>query len=156
MRVSVLTEALWRFAPRRRPALPERIENWSLTSLQQRLAKTNGRLVKHARYHCLLLAESHLTKLLFGITLQRIAGSSFRRDSRSCGSRKSIQSQKVTEEYLTKADGQAVVSGAGLALGQTQPYPEPLAEPKRSIVLEPLERVYSVGYLGAKTEIPIR
>jgi len=26
----------------------ERIENWSLTSLQQRLVKTGGRLVKHA------------------------------------------------------------------------------------------------------------
>ena len=57
------TEALWR----RRLALPERIENWSLTSLQQRLAKTGGRVLKHARYYCLLLAESHLTKLLFGI-----------------------------------------------------------------------------------------
>jgi hypothetical protein len=31
-----------------------------LTSLQQRLLKTGGRLVKHARYW-LLLAESHLT-----------------------------------------------------------------------------------------------
>jgi hypothetical protein len=29
--------------------LPKRIENWSLTSLQQRLVKTGGRLVKHAR-----------------------------------------------------------------------------------------------------------
>ena len=33
----------------RRLALPKRIENWSLTSLQQRLVKTGGRLVKHAR-----------------------------------------------------------------------------------------------------------
>jgi Transposase DDE domain group 1 len=31
----------------RRLALPKRIENWSLTSLQQRLVKTGGRLVKH-------------------------------------------------------------------------------------------------------------
>jgi hypothetical protein len=46
----------------RRLALPKRIENWSLTSLQQRLVKTGGRLVKHARYYWLLLAESHLTK----------------------------------------------------------------------------------------------
>jgi len=35
----------------RRLALPGRIDNWSLTSLQQRLVKTGGRLVKHARYH---------------------------------------------------------------------------------------------------------
>src|ERR1019366_4103281 len=58
----------------RRLALPKRIENWSLTSLQQRLVKTGGRLVKHARYYWLLLAESHLTKQLFGSMLRRIAG----------------------------------------------------------------------------------
>ncbi len=45
----------------RRLALPKQIENWSLTSLQQRLVKTGGRLVKHARYYWLMLAESHLT-----------------------------------------------------------------------------------------------
>lgn len=33
----------------RRLTLPRRIDNWSLTSLQQRLMKTGGRLVKHAR-----------------------------------------------------------------------------------------------------------
>jgi len=33
----------------------------ALTSLQQRLVKTGGRLIKHARYYWLLLAESHLT-----------------------------------------------------------------------------------------------
>ncbi len=41
----------------RRLALPRRIGNWSITSLQQRLVKTGGRLVKHARYYWLLLAE---------------------------------------------------------------------------------------------------
>jgi hypothetical protein len=35
----------------RRLVLPQRIENWSLTSLQQRLVKTGGRLIKHARYY---------------------------------------------------------------------------------------------------------
>jgi hypothetical protein len=43
-----------------------------LTSLQQRLVKTGGRLVKHARYYWLLLAESHLTRRLFGSMLQRM------------------------------------------------------------------------------------
>src|SRR5271170_4141521 len=57
----------------RRLALPERIENWSLTSLQQRLVKTGGRLVKHARYYWLLLAESHLTRRLFESMVRRIA-----------------------------------------------------------------------------------
>ena len=36
---------LWRLL-----ALPKAIGSWSLTSLQQRLVKTAGRLVKHARY----------------------------------------------------------------------------------------------------------
>ena len=57
----------------RRLVLPERIDQWSLTSLQQRLVKTGGRLVKHARYYWLLLAESHLTRRLFGSMVRRIA-----------------------------------------------------------------------------------
>lgn len=52
--------SLWR-----RLALPKGIGNWSLTRLQQRLVKTGGRLIKHARYFWLLLAESHLTRRLF-------------------------------------------------------------------------------------------
>lgn len=46
-------------------------KNWSLTSLQQRLlvVKTGGRLVKHARYYWLLLAEGHLSWRLFGSIL---------------------------------------------------------------------------------------
>ena len=44
-----------------------------LTSLQQRLVKTGGRLAKHARYYWLLLAESNLTRRLFGSMLRRIA-----------------------------------------------------------------------------------
>ena len=56
----------------RRLVLPQRIGNWSLTSLQQRLVKTGGRLVKHARYYWLLLAESHLTRRLFENMVRRI------------------------------------------------------------------------------------
>ena len=56
----------------RRLVLPTRIDSWSLTSVQQRLVKTGGRLVKHARYYWLLLAESHLTRRLFGSMLRRI------------------------------------------------------------------------------------
>jgi len=41
----------------RRLVLPVKIDNWSLASLQKRLVKTGGRLVKHARYYWLLLAE---------------------------------------------------------------------------------------------------
>ena len=57
----------------RRLVMPQRIGNWSLTNLQQRLVKTGGRLVKHARYDWLLLAESHLTRRLFGSMVRRIA-----------------------------------------------------------------------------------
>jgi len=57
----------------RRLALPMRVATWSLTSLQQRLVKTGGRLIKHARYYWLLLAESHLTRRLFAGMLAKIA-----------------------------------------------------------------------------------
>jgi hypothetical protein len=40
--------------------------------LQQRLFKTGGRLIRHARYFILRLAESYLTRHLFGQILQRI------------------------------------------------------------------------------------
>ena len=58
--------------PWRRLVLPRRIDHWSLTGLQQRLVKTGGRLVKHALYHWLLLAESHLTRRLFGSVVRRM------------------------------------------------------------------------------------
>jgi len=57
----------------RRLALPARIGKWSLTSLQQRLVKTGGRLIQHARYYWLLLAEGHLTRRLFAGMLRKIA-----------------------------------------------------------------------------------
>jgi hypothetical protein len=51
---------------------PLAIQSWSLTSLQQRLFKTGGRLIRHARYFILQLAESHLTPTLFRQILGRI------------------------------------------------------------------------------------
>jgi hypothetical protein len=57
----------------RRLGLRRGIENWSLTSLQQRLMKTGGRLVKHARYYWLLLAEGHLNRRRFAAMLGRLA-----------------------------------------------------------------------------------
>jgi hypothetical protein len=57
----------------RRLGLPSRIKRWSLTSLQHRLMKTGGRLVKHARYYWVLLAEGHLNRRLFGEMLARLA-----------------------------------------------------------------------------------
>ena len=37
------------------------------------VVKTGGRLVKHARYYWLLLAEGHVTRRLFGDMLRRWA-----------------------------------------------------------------------------------
>jgi len=34
--------------------------------MQQRVVKTGGRLIRHAPYYSLLLAESHLTRRLLG------------------------------------------------------------------------------------------
>ncbi len=56
----------------RRLGLPGRIKSWSLTSLQHRLMKTGGRLIKHARYYWLLLAEGYLNRKLLGDMLGRI------------------------------------------------------------------------------------
>ena len=56
----------------RRLALAQRIKNWSLTSLEQRLVKTGGRRIKHARYYWLMLAEGDLYRLLFGQMRRRI------------------------------------------------------------------------------------
>jgi Transposase DDE domain group 1 len=56
----------------RRLVLPVAIQSWSQTSLQQRLFKTGGRLIRHARYFVLQLAESYLTSTLFRQTLGRI------------------------------------------------------------------------------------
>ena len=56
----------------RRLVLPPAIQSWSLTSLQQRLFKTGGRLIRHARYFTLQLAESYLTRPLFRQIVARI------------------------------------------------------------------------------------
>ena len=63
----------------RRFGLPHRIKSWSLTSLQHRLMKTGGRLVKHARYYWLLLGDGHLNRRLsndmlggYGLCLCRV------------------------------------------------------------------------------------
>ncbi len=44
-----------------------------ITNLEWLLGWQRGRLVKHARYYWLLLAESHLARRLFGTMVRRIA-----------------------------------------------------------------------------------
>ena len=97
----------------RRLVLPKRIDHWSLTSLQQRLVKTGGRLVKHARYYWLLLAEGHLTRQRFGSMLRMIAalplpdGWRTRRNSESTA-QKSLSRESVSGKAGWKREtGQA-------------------------------------------------
>ncbi len=52
--------------------LPLALQRGSLPSLQQRLVKPGGRLIRHARYFTLQLAESYLTGGLFRQILGRI------------------------------------------------------------------------------------
>ena len=57
----------------RRLALPEAVKHWSLTSIQTRLIKTGGRLVRHARRLVFQLAEVLMSwEMLTGI-LERIS-----------------------------------------------------------------------------------
>ena len=57
----------------RRLVLPKRIEKWSLTSLQQRLVKTGGRLVKYARAVGVSGEPKHAACALRGDTERRKA-----------------------------------------------------------------------------------
>jgi len=56
----------------RRLALPEAIKRWSLTSIQTRLIKTGGRLVRHARRLTFQLAEVMVSRAMFDEMLERI------------------------------------------------------------------------------------
>ena len=50
----------------RRLALPESIKRWSLTSIQTRLIRIGGRLVRHAKRLVFQLAEVMVTRDMFG------------------------------------------------------------------------------------------
>lgn len=53
-------------------ALPEGIKHWSLRSVQLKLIKIGGRLIKHARYYGLLLAETVINHKIFSGLLANI------------------------------------------------------------------------------------
>jgi hypothetical protein len=57
----------------RRLALPEAMKHWSLSSLQTRLIKIGGRLVRHARRLVFQLAEVLVTREKLGGILERIS-----------------------------------------------------------------------------------
>ncbi len=56
----------------RRLALPESIKRWSLTSVQTRLIKKGGRLVRHARRRVFQLAEELGTREMLTGMLERM------------------------------------------------------------------------------------
>jgi len=58
----------------RRLALPEAVKDWSLRSLQVKLVKIGGRLVRHARRLVFQLAEVAVPREVFQEVLERIGG----------------------------------------------------------------------------------
>jgi hypothetical protein len=57
----------------RRLGLPKAIKDWSLRSVQVKLIKIGGRLVRHARRLVFQLAEVSVPRALFQGVLERIA-----------------------------------------------------------------------------------
>ena len=58
----------------RRLTLPESVKHWSLRSVQTKLIKMGGRLVRHARRLVFQLAEMAVSREVFRQVLERIAG----------------------------------------------------------------------------------
>jgi hypothetical protein len=54
-------------------ALPEEVEQWSLTTLCEKLVKIGARIVRHGRYVVFQLAEVAVPRALFAEILRRIA-----------------------------------------------------------------------------------
>jgi hypothetical protein len=53
--------------------LPEEISTWSLRTIQLKLIKIGGRLIKHARYYYMLLAEVTIKEWLWESIMNRIS-----------------------------------------------------------------------------------
>jgi hypothetical protein len=53
-------------------ALPQEVEQWSLTTLSEKLVKIGARIVRHGRYVVFQLAEVAVPRSLFAEILRRI------------------------------------------------------------------------------------
>jgi hypothetical protein len=53
-------------------ALPKEVEQWSLTTLREKLVKIGARIVRHGRYVVFQLAEVAVPRALFAEILRRI------------------------------------------------------------------------------------
>ena len=51
--------------PKRTLALPEEVEQWSLTTLREKLVKIGAKVVRHGRYVTVQLAEVAVPRELF-------------------------------------------------------------------------------------------
>ena len=56
----------------RRLALPRAVKHWTLTSLQEKLVKIGAKVVAHARYAIVQMAEVAIPRKLFAAILERI------------------------------------------------------------------------------------
>ncbi len=54
-------------------ALPEAVEQWSLTTLREKLIKIGAKIVRHGRYVVFQMAEVAVSRQMFGQILARIA-----------------------------------------------------------------------------------
>ena len=52
--------------------LPEGIKHWSLRTIQLKMIKIGARLIRHARYYCLLLAETSISEKTFLCLIRNI------------------------------------------------------------------------------------
>ena len=52
--------------------LPQEVEQWSLTTLREKLVKIGARIVRHGRYVVLQLVEVAVPQVLFEKILRRI------------------------------------------------------------------------------------
>ncbi len=53
-------------------ALPDAVEQWSLTTLREKLVKIGAKIVRHGRYVTFQLAELVIPRNLFADILRRI------------------------------------------------------------------------------------
>ena len=53
-------------------ALPPSVKHWTLTTMRDKLIKIGGKLVRHARYVTLQLAEVAISRRLYRMILDRI------------------------------------------------------------------------------------
>ena len=56
----------------RTPALPDTVEQWSLTTLRENLVKIGAKIVRHGRYVVFQMAEVAIPRDLFANIFRRI------------------------------------------------------------------------------------